>query len=282
MIAAQESETRPRTRCRSQLSAMRTSMTARPTSHDYIWMLSKYVPIRVRTQRTGTGDTAMTNTLLIFNRNEIDGLRYIWNMIPFKLFDQVLAIDGQSTDGSYEFLTNSGVRTYEQKKLGRDSAMLEAMELVEGDVIVELSSDGNEDPRTIPMLLREIENGADMVIGSRFARGGQTDDSDDPMKIRRFGNRILTLLINLAWKSSLTDSTNGLRAFTVAAWREMRMNLSSHFGTEYLMSIRAAKLRLRIAEVPTVEGNRVGGKVQARTTKVGPALLWLVLREMFS
>jgi len=220
------------------------------------------------------------NTLLIFNRNDIEGLRRIWNLIPFDLFDYVLAIDGHSTDGSYEFLVSRGVSTHLQRRMGRENAILEAMQLVEGDVVVELSSDGNEDPRTIPMLLREIESGADVAIASRFAREGRSDDSDDPMRIRRLGNRLLTFLVNLVWRSSLTDSTNGLRAFRMTAWRRMRLNPSSHFEAEFLMSIRAAKLKLRIAEVPTVEGKRVGGKVQARTTRVGPALLLVVIREM--
>ena len=218
-------------------------------------------------------------TLLIFNRNDIDGLKHIWNLIPFDLFDQVVAIDGHSTDGSYEFLTSTGVRTYLQAKMGRGNALAEAMQLVEGDAVFELSSDGNEDPRTIPLLLREIDNGADLVIASRFARGGRTDDTDDPMKVRRLGNRFLTYLINVLWGSKLTDSTNGLRAFRTEAWQKMHLDVS-HFEAEFLMSIRATKLRLRVAEVPTVEGSRVGGKVQARTTKVGFALLRAVFREI--
>jgi glycosyltransferase involved in cell wall biosynthesis len=221
----------------------------------------------------------MTRTLLIFNRNDIDGLKHIWNLIPFDLFDQVVAIDGHSTDGSYEFLASTGVRTYLQMKMGRGNALAEAMQLVEGDAVVELSSDGNEDPRTIPLLLREIDNGADLVIASRLALGGRTDDTDDPMKVRRLGNRLLTFLINVLWGAKLTDSTNGLRAFRTDAWQKMHLD-ASHFEAEFLMSIRAIKLKLRVAEVPTVEGSRVGGEVQAKTSKVGIALLHVVVREM--
>ena len=220
-------------------------------------------------------------TLLIFNRNEIDGLRHIWNSIPFDLFDEVFAIDGNSTDGSYEFLVEKGVKTYCQRKMGRGNALDEAMHFVKSEAVVELSSDGNEDPQTIPMLLRQIDNGADLVIASRFARGGRTDDMDDPMKIRRLGNRFLTFLVNLMWGSNLTNSTNGLRAFRTDAWQKMHLG-ASHFEAEFLMSIRATKLKLRVAEVPTVEGNRVGGKVQAKTRKVGFALLRVVFREILA
>ena len=221
----------------------------------------------------------MKTTLLVFNRNDLEGLKHIWNLIPFHLFDQVLAIDGHSTDGSYEFLVKKGVATYQQKRMGRGNAIIEAMQMVEGDAVVELSSDGNEDPRTIPMLLEKIERGADLVIASRFAQGGKTDNSDDPMLIRWLGNRFLTLLVNLLWGSSLTDTTNGLRAFRVSAWNMMDLD-ARQFDDTFLMSIRAAKLGLRLEEVPTVEGKRVGGKVQARTTRVGPALLMRVFREM--
>jgi hypothetical protein len=81
------------------------------------------------------------------------------------------------------------------------------------------------------------------------------------------------------WGSNLTNSTNGLRAFRTSALEKMRLN-ASHFEAEFLMSTRATKLNLRVAEVPTVEGSTVGGKVQAKTTKVGIALLRVVVREM--
>jgi dolichol-phosphate mannosyltransferase len=163
--------------------------------------------------------------------------------------------------------------------MGRGNALAEAMEIVNSDVVVELSSDGNEDPNTIIHLLSEIERGADLVIASRFIAGGATDDSDDPVKTRRLGNKILTFLANAFWGTRLTDSTNGLRAFTREAWKMMRI-YAPHFEAEFLISIRAGKLKLKIAEVSTKEGSRLGGKVKARTLRAGWQLLLVVVREL--
>ena len=127
--------------------------------------------------------------------------------------------------------------------------------------------------------LRQIGNAADFVVATRFAHGGRTDNTDDPMKILRLGNRFLTHSVNLVWGSNLTDSTNGLMAFRTSAWEKMRLN-ASHFEVEFLMPISATKLRLRGEEVSTLEGSRVGGEVQAKTSKVGIALLHVVVREM--
>jgi len=219
--------------------------------------------------------------LLIFNRNDVEGLRYIWVKIPFILFDEVMVIDGNSVDGSYEFVVGNGVRCHQQNRMGRGNALQEAMQMVTGDVIVELSSDGNEDPRYIPALLHQIESGADLAIASRFAKGGRSDDDDDPVRIRKFGNKLFTSLVNLFWGSALTDATNGLRAFRLSAWRRMNLH-AAHFEAEFLMSIRAAKLKLKIAEIPTVEGRRRSGKAQARTSRVGYSLLRVVFQELFN
>jgi hypothetical protein len=49
--------------------------------------------------------------------------------------------------------------------------------------------------------------------------------------------------------------------------------------TEYMMSIRAAKLGLKVAQIPMIEGRRVGGEVKAKTWQTGLDLLGVLLKE---
>ena len=118
------------------------------------------------------------NSLLIFTRNEIDGLKAIFPKIPLNSVDEVIAIDGKSTDGSVEFLQSKGIRVITQTKMGRGNAAIEGMNHVSGEVVVFLSSDGNENPADIPELIKAMSD-ADVAVASRFMQGGKSDVSDD-------------------------------------------------------------------------------------------------------
>lgn len=221
----------------------------------------------------------MKTSLIILTRDEIEGLRVILAKVPLDAVNEVIAVDGHSTDGSVEFLQSKGIRVVRQQKLGRGNAMIEGARHTSGDIIIFLSSDGNEDPAYIPKLIDKLNN-CDIAVASRFMKGGQSDDSDDPLLIRKFGNRILTSLVNLIWGTKVTDCTNGLRAIWRSAWNRLRID-SPYHEAEFQMTIRATKLGLKIEEVPTIEGLRIGGKRYASTAKMAWTFTKFLLREMW-
>ena len=153
------------------------------------------------------------------------------------------------------------------------------MSLITQDIVVLMASDGNDDPKYIPALLAKIDEGYDVVSGSRFAPGGTTDDSDDPYGIRRLGNRFFTCLVNVLWNAKYSDAAYGLRAFRTDAWIKMQMN-AKYNETEFLMSIRSAKLGLNVIQIPIVEGKRAGGEVKAKTFSTGWSLMKVIMREL--
>jgi len=220
-----------------------------------------------------------TTSLLIFTRDEIEGLQFIFNKIPFDSVDEVIAIDGHSTDGTIEFLQSKGIKVVSQTKLGRGNAAIEGIGHCSGEYVVFLSSDGNEDPEDVPKLIETLHD-SEVAVASRFMKGASSDDSDDPLRIRKFGNRLVTALVNLFWRAHVTDSTNGLRAIRRSAWDKLAID-SPYHETEFQMTIRAAKLRMRISEIPTAEGKRVGGKRYASTRKMAWTFLKSFLREVW-
>ena len=221
----------------------------------------------------------MKVSLILFTRNEIEGLKEVYPRIPLSYVDELIAVDGHSTDGSVEYLQSKGVKVVSQQKLGRGNATIEGVEHSSGDAIVFLSSDGNEDPLAIPRLIEKLED-SDVAVASRFMKGGRSDDSDDPLLIRRFGNRFFTFLVNAIWKANVTDSTNGLRGIRRSAWNRLRID-SPYHETEFQMTIRTAKLDMKIAEIPTVEGQRIGGARYASTAKMGWTFTKFLLREVW-
>jgi glycosyltransferase involved in cell wall biosynthesis len=211
--------------------------------------------------------------------NEVNGLRLIWDKLPVDLFKRILVVDAGSTDGTLEFLSDKKCEIFQQSKPGRGNAIREAMTRVTEGIIVLMASDGNDDPKYIAPLLAKITDGCDVVSGSRFMRGGRTDDSDDSFRIRRFGNRFFTSVVNVIWNAKYTDSTYGMRAFTREAWQRLGIDASRN-ETEFMMSIRGAKLGLRMCQIPVVEGMRAGGDVKARSLSTGWSFLKLIVREL--
>ena len=221
----------------------------------------------------------MRTSLIIFTRNEIDGIKGIFPRIPIATVDETIAIDGHSTDGTIEYLRSKEIEVIPQTKMGRGNAAIEGVQHTTGDILIFLSSDGNENPDDIPKLIEKLQN-ADVAVASRFMKGGQSDDSDDPLRIRRFGNRLVTFLVNIFWRAGVTDSTNGLRGIRRSAWDRLGID-SPYHETEFQMTIRAAKLGMTIAEIPTREGQRIGGTRYASTRKMAWTFLKSLVRELW-
>jgi glycosyltransferase involved in cell wall biosynthesis len=96
----------------------------------------------------------MKYTLIIPTLNEIDGVREIMPKIRGEWYDQLIIADGNSTDGTIEYLREKGYPVYLQKKKGMRNAYMEIYDLIEGDIIMTFSPNGNSLPDLIPQLLR--------------------------------------------------------------------------------------------------------------------------------
>jgi len=224
--------------------------------------------------------TNMKTTLVILTKNEVEGLRQIYPKLPLNEIDECFLLDANSNDGTIEFARSKGLKVVQQKVQGYGRAFNQAVEVATGDIIVFFRPDGNENPEDIIKLIQEIKGGHDMVIASRFAKGGKSDDSDDPLLLRRMGNKFFTWLANMLWGYSLTDSINGFRAITKTAFQKLKIDADS-FNVEYQMSIRAMKANMSIAEIPTIEGKRIGGKRKSHTRNFYK-FIWTVVREVLA
>ncbi|MBI2494804.1 MAG: glycosyltransferase family 2 protein [Candidatus Rokubacteria bacterium] len=221
-------------------------------------------------------------TLVILTLNEIEGLRHVFPKIPAAAVDEVLAVDGGSTDGTLEFFADHGVRTVRQTKRGRGEAFRLAARAARHDWLVFFSPDGNEDPNDIPRLVQGLADGHDMVIASRFMAGARSEDDDKFLfASRRWGNLTFTWLANALWpgRARITDTINGFRAVTRSAFERLAPDAEG-YAIEFQMSMRALQLRLRVLEIPTVESERFGkGVSKLHAIPVGLQFLRLMVKE---
>ncbi len=224
----------------------------------------------------------MKSSLVILTLNEIEGVREIYKDIPFADIDETLVIDGGSVDGTVEFFKSKGIRVVMQERRGRGEAFRLARNVAKGDCLVFFSPDGNEDPKDIPRLINRIKDGYDIVIASRFAKGGHNEEDEVLLPWRAWANRIFTFLANVLWNKGryITDTINGFRAVTKEAFDKIKIDAPG-FVIEYQMSIRSMKLNLRAAEIPTYEGSRIGGESTAKSIPTGILFLKFLLKELF-
>jgi glycosyltransferase involved in cell wall biosynthesis len=218
------------------------------------------------------------NSLVIFTRNDLEGIKSIFSSIPVELFDEIFAVDGHSADGTVEFLHERGIKTHIQSRIGRVNATIEALKLYKGDVLVFLSGDANENPRDIKKMLTLLDNN-DMVVASRFMISGASDDSDDPLRIRKCASLLIALVVNLIWGANITDATNGLRAVKREVLKKLTFDEGYH-TFELQLTILAAKMKYHVAEVPTIEGRRKGSRRYASTVRMALSLSKILLKEI--
>jgi glycosyltransferase involved in cell wall biosynthesis len=201
--------------------------------------------------------------------------------------DQVLVVDGGSRDGTVAYARSQGYDVVVQRRPGIRRAYEEAWPHVRGDVVITFSPDGNCLPERIPALIEKMREGYDMVIVSRYRDGARSDDDDI---VTAFGNRFFNLSMNLAFGAAYTDCMGIFRAyrrdlvhelgiFDDAAYAPFERIFGTVAGCEPLISIRAAKRRLRIAEIPGDEPRRLHGDRKLQVLRWGATYIGQVVKE---
>jgi glycosyltransferase involved in cell wall biosynthesis len=228
-------------------------------------------------------------TLLLLTLNEIEGMKAILPQIDRRFVDQIIVVDGGSTDGTIEWSREQGLQVYVQVKNGFRYAYKEVWEHVQGDVVITFSPDGNSVAQDIPRLIEKFSEGYDLVIASRYLPGAGSDDDD---RITAFGNWLFTRTVNLLHGGSYTDAMVIFRIFkkelpleldlfSDAGYSRAEKLFSTRISWEPLMSVRAARANLKITEIASKEPPRIGGERKLQIWKWGAAYYFQFFRELF-
>ena len=217
------------------------------------------------------------SALFISTKNEILGITTLFPRIPVDQFDECYALDGGSTDGTVEFFKEHGIEVVAGVKKGE--IFNKGANLTRCEDLVFFAPDGNEDPEDIVRLLAKLREGHDMVIASRFMAGSRNEEDDQLLPLRAWANRAFTLMVHARWGGHLTDTINGFRAVRRRCVLEMNLEPTG-FDIEFQMSIRGHKLGYSIVEIPTREGDRIGGQSTAYAIPTGMLMLRRYIREL--
>jgi len=227
---------------------------------------------------------------MVLTLNEIDGMRAIMPKVRREWVDQILVVDGGSTDGTIDYSRDQGYEVYVQRQPGIRKAYEESWPLIRGDIVITFAPDGGSIPELIPPLIGKMREGYDMVIVSRYREGARSEDDD---LVTAFGNWMFNRLINLCYGANYTDCMVMYRAyrrnlayelkiFEDKAYQPMERMLGTVAGCEPLLSIRAAKRRMRIGEIPGDEPKRVGGERKLQVVRWGLTYFAQIFKELFT
>jgi len=228
-------------------------------------------------------------TLIIPTLNEIEGMKVIMPRIEKQWYHQLIILDGGSTDGTIEYAKQQGYFVYVQKKPGIRTAYTEVLPHIRGDIVLTFSPDGNSIPELIPRLIGKMKEGYDMVIASRYFNGAKSYDDD---MVTAFGNWLFTKTVNVLYGGKYTDVMVIFRAYRTKLIYELELHkdegyktaerlFNTHISWEPLLSIRAAKRKLKIAEIPGDEPVRIGGERKLKALRWGAAYYYQFIREKF-
>ena len=169
---------------------------------------------------------------------------------------EVIVADNDSTDASRERAAEAGARVIVEPRRGYGSAYLAGLGAARGRYCVMADADDTYDLTRLGDFVEPLRQGlADMVLGSRFR--GKILRGAMPWSHRWIGNPILTGILNRFFGVRVSDAHCGLRAVRREALPMLKLSATGmEFASE--MVIKAAKVGLRVDEVPIVYHPRVG------------------------
>lgn len=184
----------------------------------------------------------------------------------YKKSFEIIIIDDASSDGSEEVFRwvqkkYTNVHVYVRKgERGLGTAIGFGIQKAKGDIIIGMDVDGNHDPKLLTLLLRTLKS-TDLVVGSRFIRGGGMAES-----FRYAASFIFNGMLRVLFRFPVRDNTSGYYAIHRATLRSLPLKKIFYgYGDYHLRLVYiVAQKGLRIQEIPVMYKRRIYGQSKSR------------------
>lgn len=188
--------------------------------------------------------------------NEERSIGQVVARLPKDCVHEIIVVDNGSTDGTAQAARSAGATVLHQPRRGYGYACLTGIEhALKGapDAIAFVDGDLSDYPEELPLLLDALEQGNDLVIGSRML-GEREPGALLPQAL--IGNAVACFFLRCFWRARFTD-LGPFRVIRTDALQRLRMS-DGTYGWTVEMQIKAAKIGLRTAEVPVRYRKRIG------------------------
>lgn len=188
---------------------------------------------------------------------------------------ELVVVDDGSTDGTGDEARAAGARVVRfERNRGKGAALRAGALATDADVLIFLDADGQDDPAEATRLLGPLEQGADLVIGSRFL-GTLLPGAITP--VNRAANLALTYGMSVLYGRHITDSQAGFRAIRRATYLSLPLR-ARHYDVETEVLARALRAGLNVVEVPVSRAPRAAGHTKMHRLVTGARIASTMLR----
>jgi len=195
-----------------------------------------------------------------------------------KYADSVIVCDDGSSDNTSKIAISQGAELIRHSKnLGKGAAMKSLFNYAkdhDAELVVMIDGDGQFKANEIPLLIKPIMNGYDVVIGNRLGKNSKMPN------YRTFGNKVLDKITNIAVDLPFEDTQSGFRSYSKKAINSISVQ-SDGFGSDAEILVDAAQKNLKITDVPVSVLYDIGTKTSTKnpvshTTEVVLSLIELI------
>lgn len=223
----------------------------------------------------------MRTTIIIPTYNEKENIEtLVAQLLALPLVAHIIVVDDNSPDGTGaiadRLATESDGRVsviHRPGKLGLGTAYIAGFRkaLTEGaDLVCTMDADFSHNPSYIPALVSKIEEGYDLVIGSRYVRGGGSTQTLIRKVFSWGANTITRVILGL----HAHDTTAGFRCYRRQALESLDLDRIKSSGYSFLfeMLFRVERRGWRVGEVPIVFKDRRLGASKVSKSEIARAL----------
>ena len=195
-----------------------------------------------------------------------------------KYADSVIVCDDGSSDNTSKIAISQGAELIRHSKnLGKGAAMKSLFNYAkdhDAELVVMIDGDGQFKANEIPLLIKPIMNGYDVVIGNRLGKNSKMPN------YRTFGNKVLDKITNIAVDLPFEDTQSGFRSYSKKAINSISIQ-SDGFGSDAEILVNASQKNLKITDVPVSVLYDIGTKTSTKnpvshTTEVIISLIELI------
>jgi len=169
---------------------------------------------------------------------------------------EVIVVDDGSTDKTRFLAEKHKVTVISNgNNQGKGYALKRGLQKVRGGLVITMDADGSHRPEDIKRLVKQLMNGADVVMGSRFL---SKLEKDSTKKLHIFGNKLFNLLIRILTKQYITDSQTGFRAFKKKVLEGIEITCNG-YAVETELTVKTLKNGCIVREEPITFEKRKKG-----------------------
>ena len=227
----------------------------------------------------------MKLSVVIPAHNEVDSigptLTSISERLELEEIDhEILVVDDASKDGTADEVARVAagdprircVRSHYPGGFG--FAVRAGLDLFEGDAVAIMMADCSDSPDDLVVYHRLLEEGYDCVFGSRFIKGGRTNDYP---WLKLVINRVVNFGIKVLFGHGFNDTTNAFKAYRREVIETVQPLLSNHFNLTVELPLKAIARGHSFAVVPIEWTNRQAGVSKLKLQEMGSRYLFIVL-----